>query len=175
MDGGVNASDRSTSLHVSGRIAAPSINGDTHFVEGKPIMETAAAHELSQALSLFGKQLQHLNHLLLNGIPLQVQVSTPSPVNHVHVDAPSVNVQSPNVTVEPKIIVEPPFVKVDAPVVRVDNQTPVPKVENIIARVEPLLSRKELNFVLNCLIGTAGLLSGLLLLLTIILYRRFLL
>lgn len=74
---------------------------------------------------MLGKQLTNLNAMLLNGIPLQVHVSTPPPVNN--------------------IVVEPPVVRMDAPVIRVDNQAPMPpSVFNETIMPAPYFSKDEM-------------------------------
>lgn len=150
---GAHDNEKSTSLHISGRFPT------TETKSGHDYSQQPLAPELAAALRDFGKHIANLNALLLNGIPLQVSVQTPSPINHIHVDAPSVNVQSPNVEVKPEIIVEPPVVRVEAPMVRVDASQPAPHVNNVIKSPAPLFTRGEAIRWLSLLLSLLAVLS----------------
>ena len=96
------------------------------------IVKLEGASELSQAFSDFSKQLQNLNALILNGVPLMINV--PPAENH--------------------ITVEPPSVRVEAPMVRVENhvpETPAAKIFNCI-HVSTRLTKKETRGLAYCLL-----------------------
>ncbi len=154
--------ERSTSLHISGRM------GNTDTVPHSPsplFFDSEGVKRLTETFREVGDHLSALNVLMANGIPIQVNVSIPeipATINNIVLNPPELPIVVQPAAVQPQILVEPPFVRIEQPNIRVDAVAePRIQVDNEINHPGPLFTRQELSAMmmavlsLMCLIAVA--------------------